>query len=183
MGSLQSHLLVAVPHLPDSNFYRSVVLLIHHDEEGAYGVILNRPSEIRLKDVWEQIANRPCHSSCPIYVGGPVEGPLIALHTDERLAESTVLPGLHVSTQRDSLNAIVEKDDSPFRLFSGYAGWGQGQLESELAAGGWLSMPASLDLVFANVDDLWRRVADEIGRRVLGTGNSRGDFPSDPSLN
>ena len=72
MNSLRGQFLIASPHLPDSNFYRSVVLMIQHDDEGAFGVILNRPTENTVSEIWEMITDEPCESLQPINLGGPV---------------------------------------------------------------------------------------------------------------
>ncbi len=101
MQSLKGHLLIAVPELPDRNFFRSVVLMFHHDESGASGVVLNRPSEISVADVWQELSESECECQQTVNVGGPVEGPLIALHTSLALAESQVIPGVFISMSRD----------------------------------------------------------------------------------
>ena len=80
MNSYFGHFLAAVPDLADSNFYRSVVLMFHHDEEGASGIIINRPSPVELSEVWNKVSEVPCNVHQQLYVGGPVEGPLMALH-------------------------------------------------------------------------------------------------------
>lgn len=183
MTSLQSHLLVAVPRLPDSNFFRTVVLLLHHDEEGAFGVILNRPSEVSLREVWAEIANRPCDCDKPINHGGPVEGPLIALHTQEDCAENTILSDVFVSTQKENLNTLVSENRQPFRVFSGYAGWGREQLEGEIQAGGWLTTKAKRDFIFGDHEDLWQSVADSIGKNIVLSDVSNRGIPNDPSMN
>ena len=74
MSSLQGYFLVASPRLGDENFYRSVVLMVHHDEQGALGVVLNRPTNHALNEIWEEIAGEICESTDPLYVGGPVSG-------------------------------------------------------------------------------------------------------------
>lgn len=183
MESLRSQLLVAVPQLPDSNFYRTVVLMIQHDDEGAFGVVLNRPTDVMIGDVWEQIADEPCDRLEPINMGGPVEGPLIAIHTEAEYSESEILPGVHVATQKDSLDELVRHDDKPFRLFSGYSGWAGGQLEGELEVGGWLTTPATYDYVFGEPDDMWKRVASDIGGEILFPGQAPHQTPDDPIVN
>ena len=138
--SLTGHFLVASRYLRDPNFARCVVLMIHHSDEGAMGVVLNRPSDKSVREVWEMIGNDPCDRDDLIYIGGPVPGPLVAVHALEAFSEREVLPGLYVSTHRDALDLIVRKQDHPCRLYSGNAGWGAGQLEGELEAGGYRVM-------------------------------------------
>jgi len=183
MQSLRAHLLVASPKLPDQNFYRTVVLVIQHTEEGAFGVVLNRPTSVSVGDVWSGVADEPCDSQEPINLGGPVEGPLLALHQQKTCSEGEVLPGVYLATQKELLRQIVSQNKYPYRLFSGYAGWGEGQLEGELKVGGWLTTPATADHIFANPDDLWKEVADKIGREILGPTVRSKHVPSDPTMN
>jgi putative transcriptional regulator len=183
MDSLRAHLLVASPKLPDPNFYRSVVLMIQHTDEGALGVVLNRPTNVTIGDVWEQIADESCDNREPINLGGPVEGPLLALHQQKSCSEGEVLPGVFLATQKDHLRKIISRSERPYRLFSGYAGWGGGQLEGELKMGGWLTTPAKVEHVFAASDDLWKSVADEIGRQILGPVARTKHVPNDPTVN
>ncbi|MEZ6120604.1 MAG: YqgE/AlgH family protein [Pirellulaceae bacterium] len=128
MKSLRGQLLVASPQLPDPNFYRSVVMILDHDEDGAMGLILNRTCSRTLKDIWPLISNRPCLSNALIGVGGPVEGPLLALHNNPLLDEFQVLPGVFFSQKRESIEQLVTDGKSSIRIFLGYAGWGGGQL-------------------------------------------------------
>jgi putative transcriptional regulator len=94
-----------------------------------------------------------------------------------------VLPGVYLATQKDNLRRIVAQTKRPYRLFSGYAGWGGGQLEGELKLGGWLTTPATLDDVFGAGDELWKNVADKIGRQILGPAAKTKHVPHDPTLN
>ena len=182
MDSLKGHLLIAVPELPDRNFFRSVVLLFQQDEMGASGVILNRQSDITVAQVWEEVSDFDCECHDLVNIGGPVEGPLIALHASLALAESQVLPGVFISMSRDNLNGIVAQDDHEFKLFSGYSGWGPGQLESEMDVGGWLTMEAEYEHVFESPDELWKKVCETFGAQIMQAqiGNH---VPTDPSMN
>jgi putative transcriptional regulator len=197
MPSLQGKLLVASPHLGDGNFFRSVVLLVKHDSEGAFGLILNRPLNSTLQEVWDAInaeseeeglpteleLDVPAHSDQFIYVGGPVQGPLIALHTQKKYSEAQVMTGLHFAAHKDQLRKIVSQKKKPFRIFSGYSGWGAGQLEGELHAGGWLITEASKELVFYQGDDLWEQLVQGIAEQILSPAAHTKHVPPDPSLN
>lgn len=177
-------LLIASPYLGDGNFNKSVVLIIHHDDDGAFGVVLNRPAPTTLRDVWEEIGKTPPDSDLHVNVGGPIEGPLMAIHTRQDLSESQIIPGIHLATHRDHLDEIVRLADSAFRVFSGYSGWGPQQLEGELDEGAWLIAPARADHVFAGQhEDLWKEVADEVGRDVLSEMLNHPLPPVDPSVN
>ncbi len=181
--SLAGHFLVASRYLRDPNFAQSVVLMIHHDREGAVGVVINRPSDKTVRDVWELIGNDPCDRDDFIYVGGPVPGPLLALHLLEAFSDHEVLPGLYVSKNRDALDLIVRKKNIPLRLCSGNAGWGSGQLEGEMEAGGWLSTRATLDDVFADHESIWKTVTQRIGLEIMAPDLDSEHVPPDPSLN
>jgi putative transcriptional regulator len=183
MESLRGHLLVASPRLPDTNFYRTVVLIIHHDEQGAFGVVLNRPTENSISDIWEAISDESCESSQRINVGGPVTGPLLALHTNDEYSENEIIPGVHFSAHKDYLNHIVNKSDHPFRIYSGYSGWAPGQLEGELEQGGWMVLPASYDYVFGDPNTMWRRASQEIGERITKPLVKTRCVPTDPGRN
>jgi putative transcriptional regulator len=183
MSSLQGQLLVASPQLGDGNFYRSVVLLVKHDDEGAFGLILNRPTGNTVADIWRMIAEQELECDRPLYMGGPVSGPLVCLHRVKSCAEAEVLPGVFFAAHKEQLLKVVSQTGRPFRLFTGYAGWAGGQLEGELEAGGWLAVQADKDLVFYDQDDLWEQVVRGIGEDVLGPAIKTRHVPEDPSLN
>lgn len=181
--SLAGHFLVASRYLRDPNFAQTVVLMIHHDREGAMGVVINRPSDKTVREVWDLIGYDPCERDDRIFVGGPVPGPLVALHSLEAFSEQEIVQGLYFSTHRDALDLIVRKTNIPLRLCSGNAGWGSGQLEGELEAGGWLFTKATADDVFADHESIWKKVTQRIGLEIMVPELDRTDLPSDPSLN
>ncbi len=179
--SLAGHFLVASHYLLDPNFARAVVLMIQHTDEGAMGVVINRPADKTVRDVWDMIGYEAVDRDDQIFVGGPVPGPLVAVHTLEPFSECELLPGLYVATHRDALDVIVRKKDLPLRLYSGHAGWGGGQLEDELEAGGWLTTEATPDEIFADHESVWKSVSERIGLDIMGIDTDH--RPSDPSLN
>lgn len=182
-GSLKGHLLIAGSKLGDSNFTRSVVLMLEHDDEGALGVVLNRPSNTSIGDLWEHVCDEPCDCQQPVDLGGPVSGPLIALHADSALSESDILPGVFMATQKEMLEQLVHQSETSFRVFSGYAGWGAGQLEVELEEEAWLTRAAEGRIVFSQNQDLWQAVGREITDDVLHAAMKIDHVPDDPSLN
>jgi putative transcriptional regulator len=181
--SLTGHFLVASRYLRDPNFVRSVVLMIHHSDEGAMGVVINRPSDKTICEVWEMIGNDPVERDDRIYVGGPVPGPIIGVHGLEALSEHEIFPGLYVSTNRDELDMLVRKENLPIRLCSGHAGWGSGQLEGELEAGGWLFTRANKDDVFADYETIWKTVTQRIGLEIMAPELDFEQVPPDASMN
>ncbi len=183
MKSLRGHFLVASPHLIDDNFFRSVVLIIQHDEEGAFGVVLNRPTNITVSDLDELPATAPAVLAMPIHIGGPVEGPLVAVHAEGELGEFEITPGVFFSAARDAIQALVTEEPSKFRLFQGYSGWAPNQLEGEIKQGGWLTERATREDVFSDCADLWDRLSHRIGEKILSSTIRRGQIPHDPSMN
>lgn len=183
MDSLAGHLLIASPHLADPNFVQAVVLLIHHTEEGAFGVILNRPAEHTIDELWKEVSEVPCESGEHVNVGGPVSGPLIALHTASALSEMEVLPGIHLAAQRDHLEELLSGDEHRFRIFVGHSGWGGGQLEDELEQGSWLTTRATVEFVFYDQEHLWKKVTQKIGESLLTSALKIKNIPPDPSRN
>ena len=168
MSTLQGHFLIASPALVDPNFARTVVLMVQHDAEGSLGLVLNRPTPVSIRSVWRQIAQADCDRDEPLFEGGPVEGPLMALHTDADRSEREILPGLHWATQKVLIDSLVLDDKARVRLYAGYAGWGGGQIEREIVEQSWLSVPATTELVFHDGDDLFRAVTAYVQQSVLG---------------
>ena len=183
MKSLSGKLLVASPQLQDPNFVQTVVLMIQHEEQGAFGVILNRPGDKTVDEVWELIDKEPPGCDLSVHVGGPVPGPLIALHTQQELSDQQVLPGLYVTAQATAFEELLASPDQEFRIYSGHAGWAGGQLEDELKIGGWLTSDATLDDVFCNHETLWKQVTSRIGIGIIAPGLKEEQIPDDPSLN
>ena len=183
MNNLAGQFLVASPHLRDPNFARTVVLMLQHEKQGALGVVINRPGDKTIDEVWTMIGADPPGRDDRIYVGGPVPGPLIALHDQPKVGEREILPHLYMSMQKDSIDALVKHDSATFRLFSSHAGWGDGQLESELSVGGWLTCPAQTDDVFGDYEAIWKEVCGRIGRSIIAPNVPPERLPLDPELN
>lgn len=183
MKSLAGQFLVASPHLKDPNFTRTVVLMLQHESQGALGVVVNRPGNKTVEEVWAMIGGEPCPSDQRVYVGGPVPGPIIAIHDQRELAEKEVLPKLFMSMQRDAIDELVRKPRAVYRLFSGHSGWGAGQLEGELNVGGWLTATASAEEVFADYETVWSAVCGRIGRAILAVDIPPDRLPPDANMN
>lgn len=181
--SLIGQLLVASPHLRGDFFARTVVLILQHGEEGALGLVLNRPTNQTLDVLWQQVSQQPCPRQEIVHVGGPVSGPLMAVHLEKTLAELEVPLGLCIAVTREHLEELVKHSEQPLRLFIGHAGWGAGQLENELSSGVWLTAPATLEHVFGEHGDLWKDTVDSIGRRFFREHLGIKHLPDDVSLN
>ncbi len=161
MKSLKGRYLIASPKLLDPNFYRSVLLMVQHDKNGAMGLILNRPAGNLLKDVWPQVSETPCGLECPIFLGGPCEGPLMLVHDNPAFSQIEPAKGLHFAVDEEDVQWLVANGKEPIKAFVGYAGWSAGQLESELAEGSWLVAEADTDGVLGDVPQ-WDRLVSKI---------------------
>ena len=183
MKSLQGQLLVASPTLVDPNFFHTVVLIVQHNEEGALGLVLNRPLRTTVKEMWEQVAEEQADVPGVLHQGGPCEGPLMVLHSDDGHSEIEVAKGLHFCTSRDRVEKLVADGAAPMKFFVGYAGWTAGQLEAEMAEPSWLTMPATAQAVFEGDEHLWTDLVRALSRAaVMGLVDPK-RIPDDPSVN
>ena len=183
--TLKGHLLVASPKLADPNFNQSVVLIVQHTEAGALGLVLNRPTSTTLDQFWEKISPAAlAPRKEPIYRGGPCKGPLMALHTAAEFSETEIVSGVYFSADAESLEQLVSRRIMPVRFFIGCAGWGEQQLEQELAANIWATLPASYAHVLApSAENRWQKALRELtGRHMLEQIGIKG-FPADSALN
>ncbi|MGO9113043.1 MAG: YqgE/AlgH family protein [Thermoguttaceae bacterium] len=182
MESLEGQLLLASPQLLDPNFVRTVVLLVQHNDMGALGLVINRPTGKTVQELWKQVGDSPCESQEPVYLGGPVSGPLMAIHTAGELAEVEVVQGLFFAAKKQNLDELVRRNER-FKLFVGHSGWGPGQLEGEIEQGAWRAIPIKLEDVFDATDDLWQRLMQRTAAGVLPEMLGIKHIPADPSLN
>lgn len=155
-ASLSDHFLIAMPGMDDPSFARSVIYVGQHTAEGAMGLVINRPAGFALADILDELALKPVSRSSaasPVLIGGPIQAERgFVLHSaDERNWDSSVrvAPDLVLTTSRDILGAIAEGKAPAQSLFAlGYSGWGAGQLERELMANAWLTVPADRAVLF-----------------------------------
>jgi len=178
--SLRGHLLIAGPALVDPNFWRSVVLVGEHSEDGALGVILNRASEATVDEAVPELAVL-VDDIGSIHVGGPVQPSAIVVLADfvepER-AGSLVLDSVGFLPSEVDPDALGELRKA--RVYAGYAGWGPGQLDDELEEGSWIVEPALPEDVFTpEPEGLW----SDVLRRKGGPFGILAMMPPDPSLN
>lgn len=180
---LGGQLLLAMPAMNDPNFNGSVILVCEHGEEGALGLIVNRPMQLELGIVLKQLelpADREDIVKRPVFSGGPVETQrgFVVHDAPGRFPDSLDIgDALAVSSSEDVLSAISHgMGPDRFMIVLGYAGWGAGQLEGELRENSWLSVPATPELVFDTpVRDRWRRAAIQIGVDPLRISSESGN--------
>jgi putative transcriptional regulator len=180
--SLKGRLLVAEPTMDDPNFARTVVLLLEHSDEGTLGVVLNRPSETTVGEAlpgWAPVAATPA----VVFVGGPVAPTgALALGTvsdGDAMGWNTVLGPIGLLDLNQSPEHAAP-EVTQARLFAGHAGWGPGQLEGELATGGWFVVDAEPgDALAADPEQLWSAVLARQRGRLAWFANC----PPDPRVN
>lgn len=153
---LRDHFLLAMPCLTEGIFSQSITYICEHGESGAMGIVINRPLDLSVSEIFEhlQIATSGNFSSEPVMAGGPVQmGHGFVLHRySDRSWEASlkITPEITLTTSRDILRAIAVGDGPRDHLIAlGYAGWGAGQLEQELADNSWLTLPGSSDIIFS----------------------------------
>lgn len=177
MSRYEGKLLVASPYLRDSNFARSVILILEHNENGAFGVVLNRPTRVPVEQIWQRLSRAPCPVTGTVDFGGPVPGSFVLL-TSARMDDLSDLAKNWPATQR-RLSPLA----APLRLFAGHAQWTSGQLERELRQGMWLVQPATIEIVFADHEQMWHETLQQIGRSILALALPTECIAIDPSVN
>jgi putative transcriptional regulator len=179
VDSARGQLLIAGPALLDPNFSRTVVLVVEHSEEGALGLVLNRPSQTTVGEAVSEL-DELVGTEEPLFIGGPVQqSALIVLAEFEDAQRAAVVAFEDVGV----LGGEDHEDPPPTRrgrAFAGHAGWGPGQLESELQRGDWILEPARREDAFSPVPDrLWSAVLERKG----GSYALVARMPDDPSMN
>lgn len=183
MESLAGHFLVASPLLLDPNFRQAVILILRHSQDGAMGLVINHPTRLTMMEAWKQVSQKPCGIEDFIYQGGPVEGPLMVLHTEPTASQLSVGNGVFLLTEAEEIEWLVEQGAGPMRFFVGYSGWGAGQLEKELAEGSWLIAPVMKTQLFDNAENLWDSLSRQLTKVSHYPGLDPRRIPPDPSVN
>lgn len=178
----RGRLLVASPALADPNFHRTVVLMLEHSEDGALGLVLNRPMTLAARDAIPPPLGDALGEDELVHSGGPVQPDaviLLADFHDPRQAATLVVEAVGIvdpHADQERLAGQVRR----VRAFGGYAGWSGGQLESEIAEGAWIDAPCeAVDIFTDDPAALWGRVLDRKG----GAYRVVARMPEDPTLN
>lgn len=181
MDSLEGQLLIASPALTDENFSRAVVAIAHHDADGALGIVLNRPSATTVVEAVPELEPLIDEQEV-VYFGGPVHHEAIVVLAEFRdPGQAAYLVSDRIGLVSDRMGiAGLQDASSRCRVYAGYAGWGPGQLESELERDDWIIDPVHPDDVFVPTpDELWSVVLERKGGRYRLLAR----YPDDPSLN
>jgi putative transcriptional regulator len=179
--SLTGQLLLASPTLLDPNFRRTVVLIGAHTDEGAMGVVLNRPSEVTVGDA-VPVLERVLDEREPVYIGGPVQPNsivVLAEFLDPTPAGLIVVGRIGFPSPESDIDQLSEATARK-RVYAGYAGWSEGQLDAEIDQGDWIALPAMPQDIFTeDPEELWSAVLTRKGGRYALIAR----MPPDPSLN
>ncbi len=174
-------LLIAHPSIKDPNFRRSVVLLCEHNDEGTYGLVLNRPTPFQLNEVVEEST-----IESPLFLGGPVQpNTLHILHRIGGQVEGSKAVRDHTywGGKLDEITKLLDEKAAKLydvRFYVGYSGWGEGQLDAEIDKGGWIIATADDTIIFdTDPVEMWRIVM----RRMGGEYALISTYPDDPTLN
>ncbi len=180
MHSLKGHLLISGGGLLDQNFRHTVVLIGEHNDDGAVGVVLNRPLEVPVEEAVPALSELTAPGEA-LFRGGPVEpnqAVLLAEVADPAVLDVPVLGSVGFLT--GDVSPHIRKDLRRARVYVGHAGWGAGQLEAELEDGSWIVEEATAEDIFTNEPDaLWRRVLERKGPDYAAIAR----IPFDPSMN
>lgn len=161
-----------MPQLLDPNFFRTVMLLVHHDDQGTFGLVLNRPGDLLAEDLFQSLDLSWCgDQTANIHWGGPVATNTgwVLFDPEGRPADESedvteVMEDLYFAGSLEVLREVAAAPPRQLRLFLGYAGWGPGQLEHEMAEGAWLVAPASSEVIFdVSSEAMWDHAVRSLG--------------------
>jgi putative transcriptional regulator len=165
-------LLMAMPQVMDPFFHRSVVLLLHHEDEGSFGFIVNRPTGIKVSEILQGMdVGWEGREADVAYFGGPVQPQLgtvlfapVLLETGPDDTATQIAPGVALTQHIGDLSRLAEAPPDDFRLLLGYAGWGEGQLMEEILRNDWLTAPVTSELIFAaDPERVWDAALRSVG--------------------
>ncbi|WP_323813395.1 YqgE/AlgH family protein [Cellvibrio sp. NN19] len=169
-GSLRDHFLIAMPGLNDSSFAHTVTYICEHSDKGAMGVVINAATPMLLKEIFAQMNLDDLSDQGELIVmsGGPVQPERgFVLHSNDAKWQSTleVSSDISLTASRDIIAAMAEgRGPKQCLIALGYAGWGEGQLEAEIAANSWLTVPANKEIIFNTpFEDRWASAAQTLG--------------------
>lgn len=170
LGNLRNHFLIAMPSLNQSIFSHTITFICDHSDNGAMGLVINQPLPLTMGDIYQQLGcmGAKPDSGQPILCGGPVQPERgFILHTGEKLWDSSlpVSPEIVLTASRDIIDSIA-RNEGPARylIALGYAGWGPGQLEAEIADNAWLTVPADASVVFDTpIEQRWAAASRLLG--------------------
>lgn len=181
-GIFPGAMLVASPALHNTPFQQAVVFVLQNNAEGTFGVVLNRPANEKIKYAWQKLIGTDSSERYIVH-GGPIGGPVFAIHQEKSLGEIEMPDGIFVSAGSDTFEQLVQNDNSRYRIVFGIAGWQNGQLTNELEKGLWFSLDASAEAVFDDVESMWEKSLRRYGRQLMRDVVGINEMPADPLAN
>lgn len=179
-------LLAAAPNVTGFTFERSIVLVVHHDDNGSLGLIINRPTELRATETFDQLEGLDDYEG-RVYVGGPLEPtrPLLLVNDTEDLLKTSepVLGSIHVALNADVAHRYATRltDEATMRVYAGHIQWEPGRLEAEISDGGWRVLPGNADTVFSEEPlELYRNIGTRDAELVAKQRAGGADTSSPP---
>lgn len=179
---LPGSFLIASAALKDSSFEQAVVFVLQHNELGTFGVVLNRPVDAQLASTWREATGLNFENRSVVN-GGPIGGPVLALHSQKSIAEVEILDGICLSIDSQAFKELAEKSDLPYRIVLGIAGWQPNQLADEMDRGLWYPLKADPNHIFDEPASMWPAFMRNFGYLQLQSIVDEKLIPSDPFLN
>ncbi len=183
MHTLEGQLLVAPKTRTDPNLAHAVVLVVRHTGHETFGLLMNHPVDQRVLVIGGEHDKPLCIGERQLYIGGPLMGPLMAIHTNESLADAEILPRLFVTTREVNVFALLKQSEHRYKVFAGHMAWGPDELDKELEKTTWRTTPATPDYVFSPGDELWEDVSWHIQETTIQELFHTRHVPRDPLIN
>jgi putative transcriptional regulator len=174
--------LIASPGLHATAFDRAVVFVLQHNDDGTFGAVINRPADNSMVTSWSKQTGLE-FAQQSIVQGGPLGGPVLALHQDKPLAEVEISGGVCLSVDTQAFKKLSDQHESVYRIVLGIAGWEQKQLLKEMALGYWYHLAADPMHIFDDHASMWENFVREFGRQSLLTFIDERHFPQNPTWN
>ncbi|MCZ8154920.1 MAG: YqgE/AlgH family protein [Leptospira sp.] len=166
-GSTRGKLLISNSSVIQDYFHKTIVLMVDHDADGAFGLVLNKPTSQTLESLIKNLPETE-HSEKNVYSGGPVDNMFVTIVHNQKSSKDPgvqIIPGVFMARSYDTLVEVLESKDAHFRVFQGYAGWTSGQLESEFEKLSWVVSEISESAIFQEneSEELWKEALKHKG--------------------
>ena len=175
-------ILVAAPGLRNTPLERGVILVLQNNDNGVFGVMLNKPGSQELRSAWLQMTGTSEGEESLVH-GGPIGGPVFAIHQDQSLAEMEIQGGVFISAASEKVEELIRQTGVDYRIFFGVAGWNHQQLSREMDGGCWLQINGSPEIVFESPDGMWEKSLRVYGANTMCDVIGLSSLPGDPQLN
>ncbi|MDG1872422.1 MAG: YqgE/AlgH family protein [Mariniblastus sp.] len=175
-------LLIASPGLKNTPFEKAVVLVLQSGKQGTFGVVLNRPADEQMRSAWLQMTGDSAGEQRIVH-GGPIGGPVFAIHQEEQFAEVEMPGGVFVTSDTEAVQELVRRPELDYRIVFGIAGWQRGRLTQEIEKGLWFPIVGDAEQVFDDSDWMWERSLKRYSRQMLRDVLGIRSIPEDPLQN